>query len=93
MNIQNLLQPNQSRMQKLHVDEIELAPQEAGSELSVGDMDVCYFVVSGYGTLRVDEYLYSLSPQSSVFIPACNPHWFSNSGKDALRLVRYYTQR
>ena len=92
LKIQNLVQPSQGQIQTLHIDEIELALNETGANLSLENMDSCYFVISGYGTLKVDEYLYSLSPQSSVYIPAGNDHWFNNSGNVGLRLVRYYTK-
>lgn len=91
MKVKALLRPQQEGITKLHVDEVDIAVNEPEQELSKNGMDFCYFVISGYGTLKVDEYKYALSPQSSVYIPAGNDHWVSNTGNVDMKLVRYYT--
>lgn len=92
MNVKELLRPAQAGITKLHVDEIDIPTGDGQRDLSAKGMDFCYFVISGFGTLMVDKYKYSISPQSGVFIPAGNDHFVDNTGSVDMKLIRYYTK-
>jgi len=87
-----IVSPGKNGMRELHVEEMDIPCSDEELDLSLDNMDIFYFVVSGYGTLKVEGYIHSLSPQTGVFIPANSDHYVSNTGNVDMKIIRYYTK-
>lgn len=72
---------------KLFVEKLNFKPNDAA--VLESEDDLFYFVITGYGLMKVDAYGHNLEQETSVYIPAGTEHTFTNTGDVDLVLVRY----
>ena len=51
------------------------------------DAEEIFYVVSGYGKIRVGEEVEDIGPGSCIFVPIGNEHQLINSGDEILKIV------
>ena len=74
---------------KMSVEEIVLQAGESSPDLIHAEDESFYYVLSGYGVMKVDAYGYGLEPQEAAFVPSGTGHAFHNTGGVELVLLRY----
>lgn len=72
---------------KLYVERLNFKPNDHAA-LKAED-DTFYFVIAGYGLMKVDAYGHNLEQETSVYMPAGTEHELTNTGDVELVLVRY----
>ncbi len=78
-----------SKMTKINVAEVKLKPEETSGALVCEEQDTFYYVLSGFGTLKVDVYGYDLEPQIGLYIPKGTPYTITNTSGTEMFLVQY----
>ncbi len=84
-----IIKPGSDNVSRINVAEMILKPEETSETLVCKDADIFYYVLAGFGTLKVDVYGYDLEPQIAVFIPKGTPHTIKNTGAIEMFIVQY----